>query len=638
MKQIILGTAGHIDHGKTSLVKAISGTDTDRLKEEKLRGITIELGFASMDLPSGLHIGIVDVPGHEKFVKNMVAGATGIDVVIMIIAADEGVMPQTREHMEICSLLGIHYGFVVLTKIDMVDPDWLELVTEDVREFTNGTFLENSPIMPVSALTGEGIEEFLKVLDKYCSAIPERTNTGIFRLPIDRVFTMKGFGTVVTGTLVSGMIRNGEPVVIYPSGVTSKIRGIQVHDQSVEEAEAGLRTAINFQGIDKQIVDRGEVLARPGTLIPSYMLDVELHLLKSNDRPIKNRERVRMHIGTSQMPCNVILLDRENLEPGDTAIVQLRLDGPVACVRDDRFVIRSYSPVRTLGGGSVLNPLPPKHKRFQTDILPQIEQLRQASPETVTSLHIEFAAYSELSFGNLKVLTNLSDKALDNALQKLLSQKTIIQTDRSDRRFIHFKTFTLFREAVLEILAGYHKTNPLKGGMSKGELRSKFPNIENIRLFNQLIGIMIKSGDVEQTEETIRLAGHKVTLQTDQSDLKEKILTIYAGSGLQPPTFKDLSQELKADPVQIRNVLMHLVDEGSMVKVKDDLFFHSDAISDLKNRLVRYLVDNQEITTPGFKDLTGTSRKYTIPLLEYFDAGNVTLRVGDVRKLRRKPV
>ncbi|MBS3809573.1 MAG: selenocysteine-specific translation elongation factor, partial [Desulfobacterales bacterium] len=289
MKQIILGTAGHIDHGKTSLIKTVSGTDTDRLKEEKRRGITIELGFASIDLPSGLHIGVVDVPGHEKFVKNMVAGATGIDVVTVVIAADEGVMPQTREHMEICSLLGIRYGFVVLTKTDLVDEEWLELVTEDVHDFMEGTFLEESPVIPVSSATGQGIDDFINTLDRYCMALPERPPAGIFRLPIDRVFSMKGFGTVVTGTLVSGRINLGEPVMLYPSGITTRVRGIQVHDQSVETAEAGMRTAINFQGVDKHAVSRGDVLARPDTLISTYMIDLELHLLESNERPLKNR-------------------------------------------------------------------------------------------------------------------------------------------------------------------------------------------------------------------------------------------------------------------------------------------------------------------------------------------------------------
>ncbi len=636
MKQIILGTAGHIDHGKTSLVKAISGTDTDRLIEEKRRGITIELGFAAIDLPSGLHIGVVDVPGHEKFVKNMVAGATGIDVVAMIIAADEGVMPQTREHMEICSLLGIRHGFVVLTKIDMVDAEWLELVREDVADFMTGTFLEDSPIVPVSSATGEGIPEMIAVLDDYCQALPERSSAGLFRLPIDRVFSMKGFGTVITGTLISGKIKNGEPVMIYPTGITSKIRGLQVHDKTVEESEAGLRTAVNFQGIDRHTVTRGDVLARPGTLIPSYMLDVHLQLLESNERPIKNRARVRLHIGTSQMPCNVILLDREKLEPGDSAPVQLRLEGPLACVRDDRFVIRSYSPVRTLGGGGILNPSPPKHKRFRKDVLARMARLIEPAPEALAALHIEIAAFTEVSFKELMVLTNLTEKALDGILQKLMTEKTVIQTERSERRFIHADTFAAFKAAAAGLLARYHQKNPLKGGMPKGELRSKFPDVKTDRLFNQLLGIMIKEGEIIQVEDSIRLAGHKVTLQTDMTALKDKIMDQYTAAGLQPPTFKDLCSGIQSDPTETRKVLMHLVDDAQLVRVKEDLFFSKAAIEDLKGRLVDFLTKNEDINTSQFKDLTGTSRKYTIPLLEYFDGASITLRVGDVRKLRRK--
>lgn len=636
MKQIILGTAGHIDHGKTSLIKAVSGTDTDRLKEEKRRGITIELGFASIDLPSGLHIGVVDVPGHEKFVKNMVAGATGIDVVAMIVAADEGVMPQTREHMEICSLLGIRYGFVVLTKTDMVDEEWLELVTEDVSDFMAGTFLEESPIVPVSAVTGDGLEEFINTLDRYCSALPERRATGIFRLPVDRVFSMKGFGTVVTGTLASGYINLGEPVMVYPSGVTTKVRGLQVHDRSVETSEAGLRTAVNFQGVDKQTVNRGDVLARPDTLISTYMIDVELQLLESNDRPLKNRDRVRFHIGTSQVPCNIILLDREVLEPGDTAPAQARLERPVACVRDDRFVIRSYSPVRTLGGGKVLNPAPAKHKRFRKETIEQIERLRQSDPETLTADHIALAGFRELSFTELKVLTNQTNKALENALSRLLSSRIIIQTERSERRYVHYLALEDFRASVKDRLSAYHSANPLKGGMPKGELRSKFPEIKTARLFNHLVNLLIKEEEIVQSEDSIRLAGHRVTLQTDQTDLKEKILSIYHEKGLQPPYLKELSGMLKADPAQIKNVLMHLVDEGRMIKVKEELFFHADSIEDLKARLVDFLTRNGEITPAQFKEMTKASRKYTIPLFEYFDAENVTIRVGDVRKLRRK--
>ncbi|MBA2883081.1 selenocysteine-specific elongation factor [Desulfosalsimonas propionicica] len=636
MKQIILGTAGHIDHGKTSLIKAVSGTDTDRLKEEKRRGITIELGFAAIDLPSGLHIGVVDVPGHEKFVKNMVAGATGIDVVAVIIAADEGVMPQTREHMEICSLLGIRYGFVVLTKTDMVDEEWLELVTEDVTDFMADTFLEDSPIVPVSSVTRDGLDQFIETLDRYCMALPERTATGIFRLPIDRVFSMKGFGTVVTGTLVSGHVELGEQVMVYPSGITTKVRGIQVHDRSVESAEAGLRTAINFQGVDKYAVNRGDVLARPDTLIPTYMIDVELHLLESNERPLKNRQRVRFHIGTSQMPCHIVLIDRDVLEPGETALVQVRLEGPVVCVRDDRYVIRSYSPVRTLGGGRVLNPAPPKHKRFRKESMERIERLCDTDPQSLIASHIEMAGFAERSFAELKVLTSLSDKALDASLKKLLSDRTIIQTERSQRRFVHQSVFETFRKDVTELLSAYHKRHPLKAGMSKGELRSKLPDIETPRLFNQMLHLLLKTNEVVQNDDSVHLAGHQVTLETDQSDLKEKILGIYAEKGLQPPYFKELVQMLETDPAKAKNVLMHLVDEGRVIRVKEELFFHAGAISDLKARLIDFLQQNQEINPGAFKEMTGASRKYTIPLFEYFDSENITIRVGDVRKLRKK--
>ena len=367
MKQIILGTAGHIDHGKTSLIKALSGIDADRLKEEKERGITIELGFAHMALPSGELLGIVDVPGHEKFVKNMVAGATGIDIVVMVIAADEGVMPQTREHMEICTLLGVQHGMVVLTKVDMVDDEWLELVMEDVREFIQGTFLENAPILAVSSVNGQGIPEFIAQLDKLSQKVPERSASSIFRLPIDRVFTMKGFGTVITGTLISGHVNVGDPIMVYPWEITSKVRGIQVHNHSVNIAEAGMRTAINFQGLEKTAIQRGEVLSSPGALKSSYMVDVSLHFLSSNPKSIKNRTLVRFHTGTSEILGNLILLDSEELSPGDTAVAQLRLNTPVALVKEDRFVIRSYSPIRTIGGGEVLNPIPKKHKRLNDD-------------------------------------------------------------------------------------------------------------------------------------------------------------------------------------------------------------------------------------------------------------------------------
>jgi len=635
LKQIILGTAGHIDHGKTSLIKAVSGIDTDRLKEEKQRGITIELGFAAIDLPSGIHIGVVDVPGHEKFVKNMVAGASGIDVVTMIIAADEGVMPQTREHLEICHLLGVEYGFVALTKIDMVDEEWLELVTEDVNEFTQGTFLENSPIVPVSSMTGEGTNRFLHTLDEYCSQIPDREPTSLFRLPADRVFTIKGFGTVITGTLISGKIQTGEPVMIYPSGIKTKVRGLQVHDQSVSEAEAGMRTAINFQGIEKATVNRGDIVARPDTLRSTYMLDVHFHYLESNDRPIKNREQVRFHTGTSEISCHIILLDREELIPGEDAIVQLRLDIPVACVRDDRYVVRSYSPVRTLGGGPILNPIPKKHKRFRKDVVERLQTLLTRDPETLIDFHVKAAGYKELSITDLIIMTNLSVNQLENALQSLLSKQAIIQTDKDPKRYIHKSTLDHFKNEVIQRLGEYHAKHPLKAGMPKGELKSKFPPVMSNKLFNQLIHRMAQANAIYQTESNIRLPEHEVRLAEDESDLQDKILDILQREGLQPPVFKDLVSQLDIRPETAKNIMMLLVNEGKLIKAKEDLFFHAEAINGLKARLVAYLKSNGEISTPEFKEMTGTSRKYTIPLLEYFDAANITIRVGDTRKLRK---
>jgi selenocysteine-specific elongation factor len=636
LKQIILGTAGHIDHGKTSLIKAISGYDTDRLKEEKLRGITIELGFASLDLPSGIHIGIVDVPGHEKFVKNMVAGATGIDVVAMIIAADEGVMPQTREHLEICTLLGIQYGLIVLTKIDMVDAEWAELVKEDLLEFVEGTFLENAPVIAVSSVTGEGIPEFIDALDNFCSEITVKKPSGLFRLPVDRVFTMKGFGTVITGTLISGNISVGETVMIYPGDTKSKIRGLQVHDQQVNTAEAGMRTAINFQGIEKATVNRGDVIARLETLKNSYMLDVELHLLESNVRPVKNRDRVRLHTGTCELPCNVILLDRETLEPGETAVVQLRLDGPVACIKDDRFVIRSYSPVRTLGGGRILNPIPNKHKRFKEELNIDLAALANADEETLILLNAKDAGYAEIAYTDLPIVTNLSGKQLDKYLQLLLSKQLLIQTDKENKRYIHQNTYETFRLKISELLSLYHSKHPLKNGMPKGELKSKFPPMMSDKLFNHLLSAMVKSREIVLSDNDVRLAGHTVTLKADQSDIKKQIIDTYLNSGIQPPYFKELSGTLKIDPKESKNVLMLLVKEGPIIKVKEDLFFHATVITDLKNRLVDFLKSNSEITTPQFKEMTGASRKYTIPLLEFFDDENLTIRVGDIRQLRKQ--
>lgn len=636
MKNIILGTAGHIDHGKTSLVKALTGIETDRLKEEKERGITIELGFASLDLPSGQHIGIVDMPGHEKFVKNMVAGSSGIDVVTMVIAADEGVMPQTREHMEICNLMGVQHGLVAMTKTDMVDEDLLELAMEDINEFIQGTFLEDKPVIPVSSVTGQGLDEFLKTLEDICNHLPERKFSSIFRLPVDRVFSMKGFGTVITGTLASGSIKVGDDIMVYPKRITSKVRGIQMHSQGVDTAGAGTRTAINFQGLDKESVDRGDILSTPNTLMESYMVDARCHYLKSNNKPAKNRTRIRFHSGTSEILGYMILLDREELLPGDDACVQFRLEAPVCCIKDDRYVIRSYSPVKTIGGGTILNPVSQKHKLNDPSIIQGLEDLLLDDPEQTISFFLSQKGYEGLSFSQLRVMTNIPDKKLTATLQKMAAQQLAVQTDKERQIFVHGPFIDTFKDRLLEKITVYHKDNPLKEGMPTQELKSKFRYIDDTKFFNLLFTKLSKENLIVLDKNIVRMADFTVALQVDQHEVKEKIKSIYQSSGLTPPFFRTICQDLDIDKKNAADVLRMLIDENSVVKTKDDLYFDARRIQELEQELIAFLKENESITTPQFKEMTGISRKFVIPLIEYFDSTNLTIRVGDTRQLRRK--
>lgn len=634
MKHIILGTAGHIDHGKTSLIKAVTGIDTDRLKEEKARGITIELGFAWLDLPGGQRVGIVDVPGHEKFIKNMVAGAAGIDVVALIIAADEGVMPQTKEHLDICKLLGVKHGLVVLTKIDMVDEEWLELVTDDVQGFLQGSFLEDAPVVPVSSVNGRGISEFVDAVATLCQKVPDRSSKGLFRLPVDRVFSMKGFGTVITGSLVSGRIRVGENIMIFPSGIESKVRGIQIHNESVDEASAGVRTAVNFQGLDRTSVKRGDVLARGNTLKPSYMVDVVLEYIGFAKKPLKNRTRVRFYSGTSELEGYVFLLDRDELEVGARTVAQLRVEEPVSVVRDDRFVIRSYSPIRTIGGGYVIDPFPKKHKRFKDSVLKHLNILAEGDTNTIMTHIIAYAGLSGVRFADLAVMTNLPEKELEQNLQNLLSQQVIIQVDKENRFYIHSKVFDDLQRKAVTVLEQYHEAYPLKHGMIKEVFKARLTRGIDTRTFNFLVQALVKSDTIVQEKEMVRLSGHKIALQADQKDLRNRIEETYLNSSLQPPYFKDLVASVGQNSGHMKDVLDHMVQEGIVVKVKEDLYFHKTAIDALKSKLVGFLRENGEVSIPQLKDMIGVSRKYMIPLVEFFDDTKVTIRVGDIRKLR----
>ena len=634
MKQIVLGTAGHIDHGKTSLIKALTGIDTDRLKEEKERGITIELGFAHLELPGGKLLGIVDVPGHEKFIKNMVAGATGIDLVALVIAADEGVMPQTREHLDICELLKIQHGLIIMTKIDMVDSDWLELVREDITEYMAATFLADAPIVEVSSVTGEGLKELIQILDKLVQNIPERDLGHFFRLPIDRVFSMKGFGTVITGTTISGKIRTGDEITIYPLGINSKIRGLQVHNREVNEIRAGLRTAVNLQGIERAKIQRGNILASRDSLRTTYMVDVSLDLLSSAPRKLKNRAKVRFHSGTSEIISTVVLLDRDALEPGETCFAQIRLNEPTALLRDDRYVLRSYSPVRTIGGGRTLNTLPRKKKRFSEAVLSEMKLLFTGDLNEIIEYFVSSGRFRGVEQEELPFLTNTSKKRLDEALKVLKAQQRIILYDKERGVLIHADFLKKARDEILDTLTRYHKKFPLKEGLAKEELRSRTAGADNAKLFNHLVLQLGREGIIVQNKEIVRLKDHQVTLAQDQEEIRRELEKIYTKSGLQPPYFQEIKEKFPGNTGA--EVLEVMVKEGGILKVKEDLYFHRKAIDELKSELIAFLKRNGEITTPQFKEMTGASRKYTIPLIEYFDRTQVTVRVGDTRVLRKK--
>jgi len=634
MKQIILGTAGHIDHGKTALVKALTGTDTDRLKEEKERGITIELGFACLDLPGGGRIGIVDVPGHERFVKHMVAGAGGIDIVALIIAADEGVMPQTREHLDICTLLGVERGVVVLTKIDVVDQAMRDLAIEDIKGFTRGTFLEKAPIIPVSAVTGQGLGDLITALEQLVGQVEERSATGLFRLPIDRVFTMKGFGTVITGTLVSGQVKTGDAVEILPGGILAKVRGIQVHNAKVQQAVAGQRIAVNLQGVEKSSVQRGEVVLHPGTVEPTRLLDVEIIHLSHAPRALRNGVMLRFHTGTSYQMGKIFLLGANELKPGQRGYAQIRLQDALVALPNDRFVLRGSSQIQTIGGGVILDAHPQRRKRFKGDVITVLEQLKGGAPLFVLAFHIKKGGSRGMELRKLAGYANITPAILATTMQELLSQKQAIKFDREAERVIDGGIYNQLKEEMVQALEKYHAENPLKPGMSKEELKSKLPAEVDGKLFNALLSDLTGSGAVVAEKDKVRLAGHHIALEGRQQALEEKIEGIMHRSGLTPPSTKELVEQLGTSEKEVQTILSLLVNEGTVVKLKEGVYFHREPLGELRGQLVAFLKAKGRITTQEFKSLTNASRKYTIPLAEYFDAIKVTVRVGDDRVLR----
>jgi selenocysteine-specific elongation factor len=635
MKRVVLGTAGHIDHGKTTLIKALTGVDTDRLKEEKERGITIELGFTFMPLPSGLKISIVDVPGHEKFVRHMVAGATGIDMVALIIAADEGVMPQTREHLDICKLLRVKKGLIALTKTDLVEKDWLELVKEEIREFVKGTFLEGAAIVPVSSTTGEGIPGLVAEIDRLAQEVEERSSEGLLRLPIDRVFTMRGFGTVITGTIIAGKVSVGDTLEVLPKGLEAKVRGIQAHGEPVETATAGLRVGINLQGLEKDIVDRGNILALAQSLRPTSALDTIFQLLPGVPKPLKNRTRVRFHVGTTESLGRAIILDREEIKPGEEAFLQLRLEEPVVALPGDRFVIRSYSPVFTIGGGEILDAFPTRHKRLSEQVKEEMAILEKGSDDEKIRLRLLKARPAGLSWPELVMRSNLLPSKLRPLVDQLVAKGGILRFNGDRLRYLHPQVMADLKRFSLDYLKDFHQKNPLQTGAMKEELKSKLPPQVDVRLFNHLLSALIEEKKILAEKETLRLFSHTISLKAEEKDLHKKIVLLFAKARLQPPTVKEVVSELGASENELKPVLQLLTKEGTLVKVKEDLYFHRQALEELEGRMVSFLQQNKEMTPTHFKEVSQVSRKFAIPLLEHFDGKKLTMRIGDKRVLRK---
>jgi selenocysteine-specific elongation factor len=567
----------------------------------------------------------------------MVAGATGIDLVALVVAADEGVMPQTREHLEICELLKVKYGLVVLTKTDLVDdPDWLELVQEDIRDFLQGTFLAFAEIVPVSATAGDGMQRLVGHLERLCESVEARSSSGDFRLAADRIFSMRGFGTVVTGTAISGRVATGDTLLVYPQQLKAKVRGIQVHNREVTEACSGQRTAINLQGLEKASIERGNVLATPNSLITSHMVDVRLEHLESAPRNLKNRAKVRFHTGTSEVLGTLILLDVDELTPGSGGYAQVRLDKPIAVRRADRFVLRSYSPVRTIGGGQILHPVPKKHKRLVAATIDGLAALEQGEPGDLVKLHLKNAGFTGIGERELSIRANIPEEEISDLLKDLTEQGHVLQFDRESHRYVHMEVADNLAQIIKEQLKKFHQREPLRSGMNKEEVFARLPGGVDTKLFNELVQWLVRQGDIAQEKDVVRLCSHQVALAGEQEKVREQIEVIYRQAGLQPPFFREAVKLLGVRDNEVRQVLNWMLEQGLLIKVKEDMYFHQYALEDLKRRLLSFFEEQDEITTPQFKDLTQTSRKYTIPLFEFLDATRFTIRVGDVRRLRHK--
>ncbi|MEK6653329.1 MAG: selenocysteine-specific translation elongation factor [Nitrospirota bacterium] len=621
MHYVILGTAGHIDHGKSALVKALTGIDPDRLKEEKERGITIDLGFADLVYPDGLTVGIVDVPGHERLVRNMLAGAGGIDIVLFVIAADEGIMPQSREHLAICNLLKIKSGLIVITKSDLVEEDWVKLVSDEVRGFVKNTFLENAEIIPVSSKTGENIDLLKEKIKEVALKIQPKLTKGLFRLPIDRVFTLKGFGTVVTGTAISGSVSVDDTVDILPSNISSKVRGLHSHGKAIKTAYAGQRVAINLTGVEKESLKRGDVVVMPGRFSQTKTIDAKIELLK--DAPVlKNKSLVHFHSGTAEVIARIILYNRDELKPGEGCFCQLRLQGPVISMSGDRYIIRRFSPVETIGGGEILDAYPSRRKK--TEGLGDLEVFEKGALDEKIAMKIKKAGIYGMPVSLIEGWINADIPAIKDAIRSLKEKTTVVQFEDI---LIHGSAVNSIKEGINKILIPFHKQNPLKTGMPKEEVRVQLKAEQKI--FNSLISSM---KDVVIDKDLLRSASFKATLSEVDKGIETKVITMLEQAGFQPPLKDELLTALKMQPKQLDDILKLMTKEGKLVRINETIYITKIVYDKMLAMLKDFYNKKKEMTVAEFRDVLGTSRKYALPFLEYLDTQRITMRVGDVRK------
>jgi selenocysteine-specific elongation factor len=626
---IILGTAGHIDHGKTTLVKALTGQDTDRMKEEKERGISIDIGFAPFLLPDGRKIGLIDVPGHEKFIRNMLAGAGGIDFILLVIDVNEGIMPQTKEHLHILEMLQVRKGIVVLTKADTVEEDWVEMVREEVREQLAGTFLATAPIIAVSAVTGKGMDLLRQTIAKMAGEVQPREVKAPLRMPVDRVFSVPGFGTVVTGTIVAGKVRVGQTVELLPSREKTRVRSIQVHGETVEEAQAGQRTAINLSAVEKSQVERGFVVAQPGIYTPTEMIDARIHVLKDSPWTLVHRMRIRLYLGTSEVLGRVALLDKEELKPGDEGLAQIRLEGPLVCEAKDRFILRSYSPMWTMGGGIVIDAHPARlHRRFRPQVIKALLEKEKGGPEE--HLLQVLADEPGIAKGELVKRMKSTDDQVDVLLARMQSAGKVIHLPLSEG-YIAAQTLEELLEQIAGRIRSHYKNNPYTAFVSKAQVYSQLDRKYRQKVYDDALRIGEERGLFEVRGDRLKIRDYEVVLPPAEELLAKAVLHLFEEAGWTPPSPDEVARKVSASPKTVRALIDYLAEQGLLVEIREEMFLARRALERAHEEVRRRYETGGPFTVASFRDWLGISRKYALAILEYFDEIKLTKRVEDQR-------